>query len=107
MEWAVEFLDEDVKAKIDAMPLDIQASFKRIVELIQSHGLERVREPYVKHLEGPLWEMRMKGKAGIARAVYVTAVGRRVVIVHVFEKKTQKTPRREIDTALKRAKEVQ
>jgi phage-related protein len=77
------------------------------VELIQSHGLERVTEPYVKHLEGPLWEMRMKGRSGIARAVYVTAVGKRVVIVHVFEKKTQKTPRREIITALKRAKEVQ
>ena len=107
MAWAVEFLDEEVKAMLDAMPRDIQASFRRIVELVQSHGLERVREPYVKHLEGPLWEMRMKGKSGIARAVYVTAIGRRVVVVHVFEKKTQKTPRREIETALKRAKEVQ
>ena len=68
--------------------------------------MERVRNPYVKHLEGPLWKMRMKGRSGIARAVYVTAVGRRVVVVHVFEKKTQKTPRREIITALKRAQEV-
>jgi phage-related protein len=89
------------------MPLDIRASFERIAGLIQSHGLERVREPYVKHLEGPLWEMRMKGRNGIARAVYVTAVGRRVVVVHVFEKKTQQAPRREIEKALKRAKEVQ
>jgi phage-related protein len=61
----------------------------------------------VKHLEGPLWEMRMKGKSGIARAIYVTAVGKRIIIVHVFVKKTQKTPRREIITALKRAKEIQ
>ena len=68
--------------------------------------MERVRNPYVKHLEGPLWEMRLKGRGGIARAVYVTAVGKRVVVVHVFEKKTQKTPRREIITALKRAQEV-
>jgi phage-related protein len=66
-----------------------------------------VREPYVKHLEGPLWEMRMKGKSGIARAIYVTAVGKRIVIVHVFQKKTQKTHRREIETALKRAKEIE
>ena len=51
------------------------------MELIQAHGLERVREPYVKHLEGPVWEMRMKGKDGIARAAYVTASGRRVVVV--------------------------
>jgi phage-related protein len=107
MEWSVEFLDEQTKATLDAMPLDIRASFQRIVELIQSHGLERVREPYVKHLEGPLWEMRMRGRSGTARAVYVTAIGRRIVVVHVFSKKTQKTPRREIATALKRATEVQ
>jgi phage-related protein len=105
--WSVEFLDEEIKSALDSMPLDIRASFQRIVELIQSHGLERVREPYVKHLEGPLWEMRMKGRSGIARAVYVTAIGKRIVVVHIFAKKTQKTPRREITTALKRAKELQ
>ena len=107
MAWLVEFLNEEVKASFDASPADIRASFQRITELIQAHGLERVREPYVKHLEGPLWEMRMKGKSGIARACYVTAMGKRIVIVHVFDKKTQKTPRREIVTALKRAKEDQ
>jgi phage-related protein len=48
----------------------------------------------------------MKGRSGIARAVYVTAVGKRIVVVHAFVKKTQKTPRREIEIALKRAKEV-
>ena len=99
-------LDEGVKAALDALAPDIRARFARIVELIQAHGLERVREPYVKHLEGPVWEMRMKGKDGIARTAYVTASGRRVVVVHVFEKKTQKTPRREIEMALRRAKEV-
>ena len=88
------------------MPRDIRASFGRIVGLIQSHGLERIREPYIKHLEGPLWEMRMKGKDGIARAACVTVTGRRVVVVRVFPKKTPKTPRREIELALKRAKEV-
>jgi phage-related protein len=91
----------------DVLPVDIRAMFQRIVELIQSHGLERVREPYVKHLEGPIWEMRMRGRSGIARAAYVTARGRRIVVVHVFSKKSQKTPRREIAIALRRAKEVQ
>jgi phage-related protein len=65
-----------------------------------------VHEPYVKHLQGPLWEMRMKGRDGIARAAYVTVVERRVVVVRVFPKRTQKTPRREIELALRRAKEV-
>lgn len=106
MAWVVGFLDDEVRRELEAQPKDIVASFLRISRLIESEGLEKVREPYVKHLEGPLWEMRMKGRDGIARAAYVTASGRRVVVVHVFGKKTQKTPRREIELALKRAKEV-
>jgi phage-related protein len=105
MRWTVEVLNATVRAELEAQPKDIRARYLRIVELIASHGLERVREPYVKHLEGPLWEMRLKGRDGIARAVYVTARGRRVV-VRVFGKKTEKTPRREIELALRRAKEV-
>ena len=107
MSWAVSFLDEAVQADMDELPADIRAHFQRIVELIQAHGLERVREPYVRHLEGSLWEIRMKGRSGIARACYVTAAPRRVVVVHVFEKKTQKTPRREIEYALRKAKDVE
>ena len=61
----------------------------------------------MKHLEGPLWEMQMKGKDGISRGVYVTARGSRVVVVRVFVKKRQKTPRREIEIALQRTQEVQ
>jgi phage-related protein len=106
MTWAILFLDSEVEKSLTALPLDVRASFERIVHLIEAHGLEKVREPYVKHLEGPIWEMRMKGRDGIARAAYVTAKGKRVIIVHVFVKKTQKTPRREIEIALKRAKEV-
>src|SRR5664280_1320164 len=97
-------LDDAVEAELEAMPVDIQASFLRISRLIESEGLHKVREPYVKHLEGPVWEIRMKGRDGIARAAYVTATGQRVVVVHVFGKKTQKTPRREIEMALRRAK---
>lgn len=105
--WTVEFLNEDVRAALESQPKDIVARFLRITQLIESEGLPRVREPYVKHLEGPVWEMRMKGRDGIARAAYVTATGFRVVVVHVFAKKTRKTPRREIETALKRALEVE
>lgn len=106
MSWTVEFLNLNVRAELEALPKDIVASFLRISRLIAAHGLERVHEPYVKHLEGRLWEMRMKGRDGIARAIYLTASGKRVVIVRVFSKKTQKTPRAEIELALQRAKEV-
>ena len=106
MTWTVESLDARVRDELEALPADMKARFRRIVELIQGHGLEQVREPHVKHLEGPLWEMRMRGKDGISRAIYVTAKGPRVVVVRVFVKKTQQTPRREIDLALQRAREV-
>ena len=106
MAWIVVLLDTRVRDELEALPADMRARFRRIVELIQGHGLERVREPHVKHLEGALWEMRMKGKGGISRAIYVTARGRRVVVVRVFAKKTQKTPRHEIDLALERTREV-
>ena len=106
MAWTVELFDDRVREEVEALPLDMKARFRRIVELIQGYGLEKVREPHVKHLEGALWEMRMKGKDGISRAIYVTATGRRVVVVRVFVKKSQKTPRREIDVAQERAKQV-
>ena len=85
----------------------MKAYLQRIVGLIETFGLEQVHEPYLKHLRGQFWEMRLKGRAGIARAIYVTAIGQRVVIVRVFVKKTQKTPRSELELALTRAKEVQ
>ncbi len=73
---------------------------------MQSKGLEQVREPYVKHLEDRLWEMRLSGPSTIARAIYVTASGRRIVVLHAFVKKTEKTPRRALEIARARAKEV-
>ena len=60
----------------------------------------------MKHLEDKLWELRIRGRDGIARAVYVTAIKRRVVIVRVFVKKTQKLPKHELELARQRAKEV-
>jgi len=84
----------------------VRASFERIMELVRAFGLERVHEPYIKHIEGRIWEMRLRGRDGIARALYVTASERRVVILRVFTKKTRRTPRREIELARRRAEEV-
>ena len=88
------------------LPPEVRASFERIMELVRAFGLERVHEPYIKHIEGRIWEMRLRGRDGIARALYVTASERRVVILRVFTKKTRRTPRREIELARRRAEEV-
>ena len=57
------------------------ARFRHGTELTEELGLERVREPHIKLLRGALWEMRLTGKGGISRALYITAAGRRVVVV--------------------------
>jgi phage-related protein len=106
MNWTVETLNEVVDAELERLPADMRARLVHIARLIEEMGLERVGEPHVKHLDGRIWEMRLTGRSGISRALYVAATGRRVVIVRVFIKKTQKTPRREIDLALARAKAV-
>ncbi len=103
MAWSVEVLNPVVQAEVEALPEDMQAKLLRIIGMIEQLGLERMRAPYVKHLEKRLWEMRMTGRDGISRAIYVAATGKRVVIVRAFIKKTEKTPRAEIELAHKRA----
>ena len=104
--WRVEILNDVVAAEIAALPADMQARFLRLSERIGQAGLESLGEPHVKHLEGKLCELRLTGRDGIARALYVTAIGRRVVVVRAFVKKTQRTPRAEVELALRRAKDI-
>ena len=107
MEWSVETLNETVDQELLSLPADMRGRFSRICQLISTVGLDRTGAPHVRHLSGPLWEMRMSGRAGISRALYVANREEgRVVVVRAFVKKTRKTPRREIDLALRRAKEL-
>jgi phage-related protein len=73
MRWTVETLNETVDAELAALPADMRARLTRIAELIEAVGLPSVKEPHVRHIRGPIWEIRLKGKAGIARALYITA----------------------------------
>lgn len=104
--WTVETLNEAVDAEVGGLPEDMRARLARVARLIEAKGLEHVGGPLVKQVDGRLWEMRPKGRAGVSRALYVTGVRWRMVIVRVFVKKTEKTPRREIDLALPRAEAV-
>jgi phage-related protein len=106
MKWTVETLDERVDREVAALPSDMLARLKRIGDLMAINGPQSVREPYVKHLEGKLWEMRMTGRDGISRAIYVTAFERRVVVLRVFIKKSEKTPASELQIARDRLREV-
>ncbi|HLK64267.1 MAG TPA: type II toxin-antitoxin system RelE/ParE family toxin [Bryobacteraceae bacterium] len=107
MAWVVELLDDRVRDELESLPPDMQARFRKIVELIQDTGSNAFTSRTSRTWKALCGKCRMKGQDGIARAVYVTAKGRPVVVVRVFIKKTQKTPRREIEVALQRAQEVQ
>lgn len=105
MQWSVETLAV-VDDEIDRLAVGLRARLLRLLVTVERVGLDQMREPHVKHLEGKLWELRVSAQEGIARGLYVTASGRRVVVLHVFEKKTQKTPRRAIELALERMKGI-
>ena len=104
--WRIETLNETVDRELDALPADMRARFARTGRLFATFGLERVGAPHVRHLTGPLWKIRLSGRDGIARALHIVATGRRVVVVRAFVKKTRRTPHREIEMALRRAREV-
>jgi phage-related protein len=103
--WVVDVIDA-AERELLALPEDLQAHFTHIAEMLQENGPRQVSEPHVRHLQAKLWEMRLRGQDGIARAIYFAATGRRLVVVRIFIKKTRATPRREIALALRRMAEI-
>lgn len=106
MAWTVLALNHLVEDEIEKLPVDMRARLARISNLIEQHGFEVLPRDTVKHLEDKLWELRVAGRDGISRAIYVTASGKRVIIVRAFVKKTQRTPGNELKIARQRAKEI-
>lgn len=56
----------------------------------------------VRHIEGKIWELRRESQTNSYRLLYCFLGGRRLLFLHGSQKKTEKTPRREIETALRR-----
>lgn len=105
-EWSIEFyITEDgqspVRDFLVALDRKTQVRFAWSIEQLRLRNTQ-ARPPLVKHLEGKLWELREESSTNIYRIMYVFFTGRRIVFLHGFQKKTQKTPRREIETALAR-----
>jgi len=106
MRWTVETHPEADK-EIEALPPGLQARLVRLMEAVETIGLEQLHEPHVKQLDGKLWELRAKATEGIARGIYVTKTGRRVIVLHVFVKKSQKIPPGALDIARRRLMEIE
>lgn len=103
--WTIDYYSEDVRLEIEALPAGIRASYARLTELLMEFGLE-LHMPHSRAMGEGVFELRPRGREGIARVYYCTKIGRRIVILHSFVKKTDKMPRRELDLARARKKEV-
>jgi phage-related protein len=106
MSFDIEYFHPRVLVEIESWPVDVLADYARLVELLTAHG-PNLRLPHSRALGDGLFELRPRGRSGIGRAFYCFLIGRRVVVVHAFVKKTQQIPDKELKLARKRAKELQ
>jgi phage-related protein len=105
-EWSIVFYTTEqggrlVEEFLGSLDLKTKARLLYSINLLKELNV-RATEPMVKHIEGKLWELRRSSNGNIFRVMYFFFTGKRIVFVHGFQKKTQKTPKREIEIAEKR-----
>jgi phage-related protein len=106
MNWEIVYYNEAVRLWVDSLPVGIRAYYARITGEMRQHG-PNLGMPYTRAMGDELFEIRAKGKEGIARIFYCTVLQGKIIILHGFVKKTDKTPKRELATARRRLREVQ
>ena len=105
MKWSIEYYSAEVEKKILSLPSGLLARYLRLTDLMLEFG-SNLGMPHTKSLGEGLIELRVKSKEGIARVFYCTMVGSRIVMLHLFIKKSNKIPKKEIQIAKNRMKEV-
>jgi phage-related protein len=103
--WKVTFHSRRVEDEILALPSGLVARFLRYAERMEVFGPD-LGMPHTRAMGGGLFELRIKAAEGIARVFYCTVVDRRIVFLHQFVKKTDKTPAKELRIAQNRMKDV-
>jgi phage-related protein len=106
MAFEINYFHERVLEDIESWPIDVLADYARLVELLMEHG-PNLRLPHSRAFGDGLFELRPKGRSGIGRAFYCFILGKRVIVLHAFIKKTPQTPDKELKLARKRLKELQ
>jgi phage-related protein len=104
--WQITYYNARVQRDVWAMPVGIVADYLRLTEAMALYGAD-LRMPHSRAMGGGLFELRPKGSEGIGRVFYCTQVGKTIVVLHSFVKKTQETPDTEMRVARKRLKDVQ
>ena len=105
MTWHISFYSPALQKEILGLPAGFVARFLRYAERMEVYGPD-LGMPHTRAMGHGLFELRLKAPEGIARVFYCTVIDRRIVILHQYIKKSEKTPRREIEIAHKRMKEV-
>ncbi|WP_459933864.1 type II toxin-antitoxin system RelE/ParE family toxin [Fundidesulfovibrio butyratiphilus] len=105
MEWEIFYYSDLLQEEILAMPVTLQARYLHLTARMRVFGAD-LGLPHTRAMGDGLFELRLKGAEGIARVFYCTLVGKKIVMLHHFIKKSDKTPKREILVAIKRMQEV-
>ena len=105
MNWRVTFYRAAFQKELLQLPAGFVARFLRYAERMELYGPD-LGMPHTRAMGDGLFELRLKAAEGIARVFYCTLVGRRIVMLHQFIKKSEKTPRKALEIARKRMKEV-
>lgn len=105
MAWSIEYYSNTVEKLILKLLSGLLARYLRLTDLMLEFG-PNLGMPHTRAMGGGLFELRVKGVEGITRVFYCTIVHERIVMLHVFIKKSQKTSKRELDVAKRRHREV-
>lgn len=105
MSWKITFFNQKVETEILEFPAGILANFLHILEMIEEFG-PALGKPHTAPMGNGLFEIRAKGKEGIGRALFCAVKGQEIVILHSFIKKTQRAPKKELEKARRRLKEL-
>ena len=105
MEWDIKYYNQSVEESILHLPDGLLARYLRLTDLMEALG-SNLGMPHTKLVEKNLFELRLKSKEGIARVFYCAKIGKKIIMLHMFIKKTQKIPKKELRVATERLKEV-
>ncbi len=105
MEWQIKYYSPKLEKEILNFPVGLLARYLRLTDLMCEFG-SNLGMPHTKSLDGGLFELRVKGKEGVARIFFCTKIGRKIIMLHSFIKKSQKTPKKDLKIAKTRMSEV-
>ena len=104
MTWEIRYHDEKLQESVLAFPSGLLARYLHLTDRMGEYGPD-LGMPHTRAMGSGLFELRLKSQEGISRVFYCTLVKRRIVMLHQFVKKTDKTPPKELAIARKRMKE--